>query len=82
MASSEPKLPPNLKAEKSVVLINKRQVQAMQWLQYIKKHWYELTADLYDGTILILAGRHGLEDGRIGPKQDIVLENHRRFVSV
>ena len=73
-------LPQNLSAVKGAVLINKRQVQAQEWLNFLKRDFYNLTDGLYDATILILAGRHGEEDGSIGARQDIVIVNHQRLV--
>ena len=41
-------------------------MQSKDWLMYLKQHWKDLTVGLHDATILILAGRHGNEDGSIG----------------
>ena len=65
----------NLKALKCAVLLNKTEVQAMQWRLYFEKNWKDLTAYLRNDTILILTGRHGSEDGSIGPQDEKVMEN-------
>ena len=65
----------NLQVQKSAVLLNKVQVTANQWRQYLQKNWRELTAYLQNATILFLTGRHGLEDGSIGPQDEWVTKN-------
>ena len=49
-------------------------------MEYLKKNWVNLTDDLREATILLLAGRHGLKTGRIGPKDDNLIEWHQRLV--
>ena len=73
-------LPKNLIIVKNAVLLNKRRVQAREWLKYFKKNWNELTQNLRNATILILAGRHGNEDGTIGPVEEALMYNHERLV--
>ena len=70
----------NLQNYKGAVLLNKTSVQPREWSQYLKKNWVKLTEDLRDATILLLAGRHGLETGRIGPKDDRIIDWHQRLV--
>ena len=65
----------NLQVQKSAVLLNKVQVTANQWRHYLQKNWHELTAHLQNATILFLTGRHGLEDGSIGPQDEWVTKN-------
>ena len=70
----------NLKVEKCAILLNRREVQAIQWRNYMEKNWEELTAHLQNATILFLTGRHGLEDGSIGPQDENVKSNQIRQV--
>ena len=70
----------NLQVQKCAVLLNKVQVTAIQWRLYLQKNWHELTAHLQNATILFLTGRHGLEDGSIGPQDDNVMIHQREQV--
>ena len=74
--------PKNMYARKGAVLLNKREVQAQQWFMYFMQKFDELTSDLYDATILILAGRHGEEDGSIGRQDEKVFGNHEKMVII
>ena len=65
----------NLRAQKCAVLLNKIEVTANQWRYYLQENWHELTAHLRNATILFLTGRHGLEDGSIGPQDEWVTKN-------
>ena len=49
-------------------------------MDYLKKNWKELTTGLHNATILILAGRHGDEDGSIGPTDKFLMYNHQGVV--
>ena len=69
-----------LQVQKAAVLLNKGEVQAVDWMDYLKKNWEELTAGLHNATILILAGRHGDEDGSIGPTDKFIMYNHQGVV--
>ena len=69
-----------LQVHKAAVLLNKGEVQVLDWLEYLKNNWKELTAGLRNATILILAGRHGGEDGSIGPTDKYIMFNHERLV--
>ena len=60
----------NLQCYKGAVLLNKRAVNSRQWRIFVIDHWGSLTEDLKDATILWLAGRHGLETGRIKSKDE------------
>ena len=71
----------NLTVVKNAVLLNKGKVQVREWLKYFKENWHDLTQNLRNATIVILAGRHGNEDGSIGPGEEILMFNHERFVS-
>ena len=70
----------NLQDYKGAVLLNKFQVQPREWRQYLMEHWVRLTEDLKDATILLLGGRHGLETGRIGQKDERLMDWHNRSV--
>ena len=72
--------PQNLIVQKGAILLNNRQVQVREWLDYLKDNWANLTESLRDFTILILAGRHGKEDGVIGPSEDALIPQHERLV--
>ena len=64
-----------LRVQKCAVLLNKIEVTANQWRYYLQENWHELTAHLRNATILFLTGRHGLEDGSIGPQDEWVTKN-------
>ena len=70
----------NLQSYKGAVLLNKHKVSTIDWLHYLRDNWNRLTGDVRDATILLLAGRHGLETGRIGPKDDNAIVWHERMV--
>ena len=72
--------PQNLIVQKGAILLNNRQVQVREWLDYLKDNWANLTESLRDFTILILAGRHGMEDGMIGPCDDSLIPQHEKLV--
>ena len=65
----------NLQVQKCAVMLNKIESTAIQWRLYLQKNWHELTAHLRNATILFLTGRHGLEDGSIGPQDEWVTKN-------
>ena len=79
---NKPKLKPNLQCHKGAVLLNKQKVETIEWLHYVKNNWDRLTENLRDATILLLAGRHGLESSRIGPKDDRVIVWHQKMVKL
>ena len=70
----------NLRAQKCAVLLNQIEVTTRDWRCYLEKNWDELTAHLQNATILFLSGRHGLEDGSIGPQDDNVMIHQREQV--
>ena len=81
----------DLKVHKKSLLLSDRQVQAREWLKLLKKDWKDLTSGLHNATILILAGRHGQEDGAIGDaeffqdktsgeKKNVLVYNHENLV--
>ena len=81
----------DLKVHKKSLLLSDRQVQAREWLKLLKKDWKDLTDGLQNATILILAGRHGQEDGAIGDaeffqdktsgeKKNVLVYNHENLV--
>ena len=72
--------PQNLIVQKSAILLNNREVQVREWLNYLIDNWVSLTESLRDFTILILAGRHGMEDGMIGPCDDSLIPQHEKLV--
>ena len=65
----------NLRAQKCAVLLNQIEVTTRDWRCYLEKNWDELTTHLQNATILFLSGRHGLEDGSIGPQDEWVTKN-------
>ena len=73
--------PPNLKAHKCAVLLNKRLVTEEDWMDFIEENWEDLTTNLRNETFVILAGRHGNQDGTIGPEDDSVVKRHEKMVS-
>ena len=72
--------PQNRTVQKSAILLSNRQVQVREWLEYLIDNWASLTESLRDFTILILAGRHGMEDGLIGPSDDRIIPQHEKLV--
>ena len=79
VSDDKPKSKPNLQCYKAV-LLNKWEVATIQWSLYVRNNWDRLTENLRDATILLLAGRHGLKSGRIGPKDDRVIVWHQNMV--
>ena len=75
-------LKPNLQCHKGAVLLNKQEVETIEWLHYVKDNWDRLTENLRGATILLLAGRHGLKSSRIGPKDDRVIVWHQKMVKL
>ena len=66
-----------------VILLSKGEISVEDWLDYLldECHWKEVTHDLANGTIVILTGRHGHKDGKIGDKDDDFIEEHENMVS-
>ena len=65
-----------------MLLLNKKEVSPHEWKEYIEEHWERLSKNLKNSTVLILAGRHGKQDGTIGPYEDRVLRWHEKVVSL
>ena len=65
---------------KNAVLLNRKEIQAREWRNYIINNWNTLTEHLNNATILIIAGRHGKQSGAIGPKDDSLFETHQKQV--
>ena len=72
----------NLQIQKSCILLNNGEVTAREWRAYIAKNWKELTRNLYNCYIVILAGRHGNEDGKIGPEDDSIKRHHEEQIQL
>ena len=70
----------NFVIEKNAVLLNKKEIQAREWRNYIINNWDTLTEHLENATILIIAGRHGKRSGAIGPYEDTLFVTHQRQV--
>ena len=51
-------------AEGLVIITSKDEVSAFQWRKYIEKNWDDLKQK--NAVILILAGIHGKQDGKLG----------------
>ena len=73
--------PPNLINQKSAILLSDREVSVQEWLVYLENNWVSLTESLTNFTILILAGRHGKDDGMIGKREDVLMEQFGKLVS-
>ena len=71
-----------LKVLKYAVLLSQTEIQVREWRAYMEQHWDELTAHLQNATILFLTGRHGLEDGSIGPQDENVKKNQIQQVRI
>ena len=74
---------PNLLSFNCAILLNKRKVQTRNWRIYLVENWKTLTKDLKEATVLVLAGRHGEEDGTISPFQGdekAVFDQHKKMV--
>ena len=72
----------NLQIQKSCILLNNGEVTAREWRAYIAKNWKELTHNLSNCYIVILAGRHGNEDGKIGPEDDSIRRHHEEQIQL
>ena len=70
----------DLKAQKGAILLNQGKVTAFKWRRYLEKNWETLTKNLINATILFLSGRHGLEDGMIGPADENILPDQTNQV--
>jgi hypothetical protein len=51
-------------AEGLVIITSKDEVSAFQWRKYVEKNWDDLKQK--NAVILILAGIHGKQDGKLG----------------
>ena len=71
-----------LKVLKYAVLLSQTEIQVREWRAYMEKNWDALTAHLQNATILFLTGRHGLEDGSIGPQDENVKKNQIQQVRI
>ena len=67
---------------KNAILLNRREVAAREWRVFILHNWQKLTEHLENATILMMAGRHGKENGDIGPNEDIILWNHENQIKI
>ena len=67
---------------KNAILLNRREVAAREWRNFILENWQKLTEHLENATILMIAGRHGKESGDIGPYQDTLLWTHEQQVKI
>ena len=74
-----------LKIHKGSVLLVNRKVQVREWAGYLENNLEDLTYGLKNATILILAGRHGKENGTIGvvewwKGENLLMRNHKGLV--
>ena len=67
--------------QKSAILLSKDIVSVQEWKNYLQDNWDSLTKSLTNCTILILGGRHGKDDGKIGEWQDGLKEHFNMLVS-
>ena len=73
----------SLSNPKVAVLLNKKEVQVVEWQNYLKENWKIITAYLeQNAKIVIIAGRHGDNDGKTYERrpEDFILENHKNLV--
>ena len=67
----------------AAVLLNKEKVEVVQWQNYFKDNWKTITAYLeQNAKIVIIAGRHGNNDGKTceGRPEELILKNHENLV--
>ena len=62
-------------AEGLVIITSKDEVSAFQWRKYIEKNWDDLKQK--NAVILILAGIHGKQDGKLGNPDLGLLEDYQ-----
>ena len=67
---------------KNAILLNRREVAAREWRNFILENWQKLTEHLENATIMLIAGRHGKASGDIGPYQDSLLWTHEQQVKI
>ena len=51
----------------SVVISSTKMINMMQWRKYLASHWDRLMPE--NTRLLVLAGIHGQEDGRLGGRE-------------
>ena len=59
-----------LRIENLSVITSLGEVDCRQVREVIVQKWPELSQELYDGTILFIAGVHGQESGKLGDFED------------
>ena len=70
----------NYETGEEAVLINKGEVATLEWLKHLWVRWTYY--GLGTGTILLIGGRHTLESGMNGPKDDKLNDWHLKLVKL
>ena len=64
--------------ESLVIITSKDEVDAFQWKKYIEKNWNRLIQR--NSKLLVLAGIHGNQDGKLGDPDMNLLKDYRRQI--
>ena len=70
----------SLQSYKGAVILERKVGGTRALSRYLSENWVKLTYNLIDATILLLSGRHGSENGRIGPIDERLIDWHQRLV--
>ncbi len=65
-------------AESLVIITSKDEVDALQWKKYMEKNWDRLMQK--NSKLLVLAGIHGEQDGKLGHLDVDLLQDYRRQI--
>ena len=65
-------------AESLAIITSKDEVDAFQWKKYIEKNWNRLMQK--DTKLLVLAGIHGNQDGKLGDPDLNLLKDYQRQI--
>ena len=65
-------------SENLAIITSKDEVDAFQWRKYIEKNWDDLKQK--DAKLLVLAGIHGKQDGRLGSTDMGLLKDYQRQI--
>ena len=61
-----------IRAEKLAIFTSAEEVEVREFREFLVEKWKTLSAGLDNGTILFIAGVHGTDDGKLGPRADSI----------
>ena len=65
-------------AENLVIITSKDEVDAFQWRKYMEQNWDKLKQE--NAKLLVLAGVHGNQDGKLGNQDIGLLKDYQRQI--